>query len=355
VGRGLLRTEALRYRAVVAAGGIGSGRFFLLDGRHTLGREESRAGRFLDRRDYCKGHIVCHYLAGLLGPELVVSLVGAVGTDEVGLTLWHEMQRTGIDLRYSRRLEGKSTLFSFCFLYSDGSGGNMTTADSASAAAGPEDIARAEPALAEVAGAAMVIALPEVPLASRAALLAMGSRHGSLRVASFTSQEMAEADVGGLLHDLDYLAVNLDEARALARVWGDDAGALAGAAQPGETVERLVEVLRSRYPRLRVTVTAGGLGSWCWDGAALLHERALPVEAQGTSGAGDAFLAGVVAGIAIGLDFREAHRLGALMGAASVLSPHTINPDITELTLRELFAIAGWGDADALRAAIRGA
>ena len=52
-----LRFDGLRRR-----GGIGRGSFFLLDGRHTLGREESRGGRFLDRRDYCKLHIVSHYV-----------------------------------------------------------------------------------------------------------------------------------------------------------------------------------------------------------------------------------------------------------------------------------------------------
>ena len=57
-----------RYRALIGTGGIGSGMFFALDGNHTLGREESRSGHFLDRRDYCKLHIVSHYVCRLLGP-----------------------------------------------------------------------------------------------------------------------------------------------------------------------------------------------------------------------------------------------------------------------------------------------
>ena len=55
-----------RYRAMIGAGGIGSGAFFALDGEHTLGREESRSGRLLDRRDYCKLHIISHYVKALL-------------------------------------------------------------------------------------------------------------------------------------------------------------------------------------------------------------------------------------------------------------------------------------------------
>jgi len=42
-----------RYKSMIGVGGIGSGMFFLLNGNHTIGREESRSGYFLDRRDYC--------------------------------------------------------------------------------------------------------------------------------------------------------------------------------------------------------------------------------------------------------------------------------------------------------------
>ena len=71
-----------RYRAMIGVGGIGSGTFFALTGNATLGREESRGGRFLDRRDYCKLHIICHYVRALLGPEFPTIPIGKVGDDE---------------------------------------------------------------------------------------------------------------------------------------------------------------------------------------------------------------------------------------------------------------------------------
>ena len=49
-----------KYGYLVAVGGIGSGMFFGLRGGHTLGRNESRAGTILRRRDFCKLHIVAH-------------------------------------------------------------------------------------------------------------------------------------------------------------------------------------------------------------------------------------------------------------------------------------------------------
>ncbi|HKT69754.1 MAG TPA: hypothetical protein VJP83_09970, partial [Terriglobales bacterium] len=62
-----LRRDPHSYRRLIGIGGIGSGIFFALDGNHTLGREESRFGRLLDIRDYCKLHIISHYVARLLG------------------------------------------------------------------------------------------------------------------------------------------------------------------------------------------------------------------------------------------------------------------------------------------------
>ena len=310
---------------------MGSGRFFSIDGNETLGREESRAGRFLERRDYCKGHIVCHYLKALLGAPFDVYLLGAVGGDEAAETLTREMLAAGIDLRFLRRIPLKGTLFSLCLLYPDGSGGNLTTADSASSELAPEDVESAEAVLAPLPGEGMVLALPEVPLDARAALLRLGSRERSFRVASFTSREMAAAVSQGLLGELDLLAMNADEARAL----GGELGQRASGTDRAMT-EGLVELISSRYPGLSATVTVGERGSFCWDGRELRGERPPPVAAVGTSGAGDAHLAGVAAGLAAGLPLEDAHLLGVLMGTASVLSEHSINPAITPRTLRSL-------------------
>ena len=74
----------LRHAALIGTGGIGSGMFFALHGNHTLGREESRSGYILDRQDYCKLHIVAHYVSALLGPAFPVIPIGKVGDDEPG-------------------------------------------------------------------------------------------------------------------------------------------------------------------------------------------------------------------------------------------------------------------------------
>ena len=103
---------------------------------HTLGRNESRTGEWIDARDYCKLHIVEHYIAVLLvlkihPDQFKVFAVGNVGDDAAGATLISEMADVGIDTRYVRIESERTTLFSFAFFYPDKSGGNITVSNSA--------------------------------------------------------------------------------------------------------------------------------------------------------------------------------------------------------------------------------
>ncbi len=100
------------YQALIGVGGIGTGKFFALLGNDTLGREESRLGYFLDRKDYCKLHIVSYYVKVLLGPDFSVIPIGKVGDDAVGKELIQEMQEVGLDLKYVERCPGYQTLYS---------------------------------------------------------------------------------------------------------------------------------------------------------------------------------------------------------------------------------------------------
>jgi len=312
---------------MIGTGGIGSGMFFALDGEHTLGREESRSGRFLDRRDYCKLHIVSHYVKALLGPGFATIPIGKVGRDENGDRLLAEMREIGLDLRYVEQAKDKPTLFAMCFVYPDGSGGNLTANDSACAAVDRAWVVQAEGEFARFAGRGVALSLPEVPLAARRALLELGSRHSFLRVASYTSGEIREAVENGDLRDVDLLAVNLDEAAAAA-------GLLAERQRPAQIVEAAVQALGGRFGGIWLTITAGSRGSWSWDGSVLSHLPIFPAPAVSTAGAGDAHLAGTLAGLAAGMQLAQAHELGALTAAMSVTSPHTINKSITRDSLR---------------------
>jgi sugar/nucleoside kinase (ribokinase family) len=323
----------LRYRALIGTGGIGSGVFFLLYGNHTLGREESRGGRFLDRRDYCKLHIVAHYVQTLLGPGFETIPVGKVGDDDVGRKLLAEMAEVGMNMRYVAASPGDPTLHSFCFVYPDGSGGNLTTDDSACSKVGAAFIREAEPEFVRHAGAGIALAAPEVPLEARSAVLDLGTTHGFFRVASFTAAEMPAAVSSGMLRKLDLLAINVTEAAAAAGL------SLAGDEPAPEVVAGAVARLSQANPGLLISITAGAQGSWSWDGSSLAHVgtlaggKLLP-NVQGTAGAGDAYLSGLIVGLTAGLPVADAHELAALVAGLSVTSPHTINKAIGPESLR---------------------
>lgn len=329
---GLLRVPASpRFRGMVGTGGIGYGTFFLVEGNETLGREESRAGRFLDRRDYCKLHIISHYVKVLLGGSFDVHAVGGVGDDPEGSRLCSEMSAVGIGLDFVHRVPGAPTLYSFCYVYPDGTGGNLSTGDSASARVDAEAVREAVPCMRQLGGSGIALAVPEVPLPARRALLEAAASCGMFRAASFTRAEMDQVRSTRLLGLVDLCALNLEEAAAAAGIPG-----ARSAEEPDVIARNAVKKLCSDFPRLNLSITAGRAGSWCWDGNALSFDPAVRVEAEGTSGAGDAHFSGVLAGLAVGLPLDEAQQLGTIVAAASVTSPHTIHPDVTEDLLRSV-------------------
>lgn len=321
-----INPAAAPYHALIGVGGIGAGRFFALKGNQTLGREESRAGHFLASRDYCKLHIIAHYVKRLLGPSFAAILIGQVGEDEIGRQLIEEMKQTELDTRYVRVCPDAQTLYSICFSYPDGSGGNLTTDDSACMQVQAAQVVEAERDFIRFAGQGVALAAPEVPLSAREKLLQLGTAQRFLRVASFVSAEMPAVLQSNLLSLVDLLAINVDEAAAALEVDREQT-------DPEDIVRLAVQRLSALYPGLRLSITAGRRGSWSWDGETLTHVLAFSAEAVSTAGAGDAHLAGLIVGLCAGLNLTQAQELGTLVAALSVTSPHTINPEIERESL----------------------
>ena len=333
--------QQCRYRAMIGTGGIGTGSFFMLRGNHTLGREESRGGRFIDRRDYCKLHIVSHYVRTLLGSGFATFPIGMIGDDEAGTALYREMEEAGLDLSYVRTLSQAPTLFSFCFIYPDDSGGNMTTDDSASSMVGPEAVAEAEKIFAQYGSQGVGLAVPEVPLHARFALLEMATAYSLFRVASFTAGEIREMGVSRVYDNIDLLALNLEELMQLNRLGQEQC-------KYKPSVEGAVERVAKRHPHLQLTVTDGSRGSWSWDGQRMTFQPAVQAEVISTAGAGDAFLAGVITGLTAGLMLHEAQQLATLTGSLSVTSPHTIHKGVHRSSLRRFLRKSGYEVSDAV-------
>jgi sugar/nucleoside kinase (ribokinase family) len=311
---------------MIGVGGIGSGSFFLLNGNHTLGREESRSGSFLEKNDYCKLHIISHYVKALLGPSFNVLPVGKIGNDEIGEKLLTEMKEIDLSLDYIEIDIERPTLFSFCFLYPDKSGGNLTTDDSACSTVDEEFVLRAEKDFENYKGKGIALAVPEVPMNARIKLLELAAKYDLFSVGSFTSGEMSEVINSGVLEKVNLLCINIDEAANAVNI-------NASAFRPVEIVEYAVQAFTSINPRILVSITNGKDGSYSWNGSEISFLPAVKVNAVSTAGAGDAFTAGLIAGIAAGLPLKDAQQLASLTGACSVTSPHTINKELDRTAL----------------------
>jgi ribokinase len=323
-----LNTEQkkLSYDAMIGVGGIGSGSFFLLNGDHTLGREESRSGHFLDKNDYCKLHIIAHYVKALLGTGFQVLPIGKVGNDDIGKKLLTEMAEAGLSLDYVETDREKHTLYSICFIYPDKSGGNMTTDDSACSSVDAEFVSMAEEEFKKYKGRGIALSVPEVPLEARIQLLELATKYGFFRVASFNSEEMSGIIESGILKKVDILCINLDEAASGIKININDF-------EPKQIVDKVVKIFTNINPGLYLSVTHGKDGSYVWDGKEISYLPAIKVDVVSTAGAGDAFTSGIIAGIVAGYTLKEAQQLASLAGSCSVTSPHTIHKELDRLEL----------------------
>jgi sugar/nucleoside kinase (ribokinase family) len=87
----------------------------------------------------------------------------------------------------------------------------------------------------------------------------------------------------------------------------------------GATLEQAVSVLTAAGPRL--VVKLGARGALCADGTRYYLAEPPPVTVADTTGAGDCFNAGVIAGLLSGDDLPSAVALGCAAGAASTRAP----------------------------------
>ncbi|MES2221528.1 MAG: carbohydrate kinase family protein [Acidobacteriota bacterium] len=334
---------------VVGVGGIGTGTIFALQGNHTLGRNESRMAAIVDARDYCKLHIVEHYLAALFDlsrhPEACkVVAVGNVGTDSAGVTLIREMQDIGIDTRQIRIEPESRTMCSVVFLYPDLSGGNITASNSASSLLSTDQLVECRQLLAEAASRGIALCLPEAPLEKRAEFLRIATECGSYRIASFAAAEIDPARRLKLLANVDLLALNREEAIELA---GHD---LKDSTQ-AQLLQACSEIAVAMNPSIAIVISAGSEGAHVFERGHWSTNRSIPVDVISTAGAGDALLAGAITGLIAGMPLADpnglavpevrsinsAIDLGLALAAFSVTSAHTIHP---EATLESLLSFA---------------
>jgi sugar/nucleoside kinase (ribokinase family) len=282
-------------------------------------------------------------VAVLLGAEpsgtpFHVVPIGRVGADDAGRRLVAEMAEVGIDTSNVNAVEGTPTLFSVCFQYPDGSGGNLTTIDSAAAALTAADVERAASLLDD---RTIALVAPEVGLEPRRRLLELATQAGSFRAASLTSAELDDARSSGLLGMVDLLTLNEDEA-----------GLLAGRELDPTDPPPFLDAVAATVSAGRLIVTAGALGAFALEEGRWAGRRFTSVEVRSTAGAGDALLGGVLAALAAGVPLIDegakdalgsALDLGVALATLSVTSPHTIHPGADLKAVLQLAERSGIG------------
>lgn len=323
------------FTQVVGVGGIGTGTLIALHENHTLGRNESRMGEWIDARDYCKLHIVEHYIAVLLDSKAApdnfkVFAVGNIGNDTDGATLISEMANVGIDTRYVRIEAERPTLFSFAFFYPDKSGGNITASNSAACQLSNDQLAECRKQMQMAGRRGIALCLPEVPLDARKEFLGIATECENYRVASFTAEEINKAR--HIMEQVDLLAVNYEE--AIAFTGGDT-----NDHNEQQLLDAICKTANELNPSMKMIVSTGAAGARVLENGMWSKHNAIPVEAVATAGAGDAMLAGVIAGLVAGLPLVgtstgaaracSAINLGLVLAAFSITSPHTIHPGVS--------------------------
>ena len=314
-----------RFHTILGTGGIGTGSMWYLDDDRILSRNESRPGVLSDARDYCKQHIILHYLAKALADDSHVYAIGKIGQDAAGTRLLEEMREAGMDVSCVGIQKDSVTMQSVCLQYPDHCVCNVTTSNSACQHVDAEYIHQCIGRLAPRWDSnVLIVAAPEVPLAARTALLRIGKQHSAFCVASALCEEAEEFVLCGGLDICDLLVINLEEAEVMFKGSAAD-------------IDLFADSVQAQIPQtLTVIVTLGKDGSLVLDKSRKAKGAAAPIEkVVSTAGAGDAFTAGVLCGIHFGYDLfdstggRTALDFGHFFAGRSVMCKHTIDSSIT--------------------------
>ena len=159
---------------------------------------------------------------------------------------------------------------------------------------------------------------------------------------------MSEMDAlrqSGMLGMIDLLALNLEEATALAQV----ARSERTERTERTTVHQIVAWIRVQNPHLALSITAGKMGSWFWDGSGLHFTHSVPFTVASAAGAGDAHLACLIASAALGMPPEAGAFLANLVAGISVTSPHTIHPYLDAALIQRTIWDRGIQIPDSLR------
>ena len=246
----------------------------------------------------------------LMGHE--VKFVSVFGGETFGEMCWHECQAIGLDLSLSERREGMRNGLYLCV--------NDQTGDMIAAVADTDIVDYITPAFLEtrmtdINRSALVIADTNISIDALQYLI---DHCTAPLMVDTVSTAKAPRVIKALQHSqsqrLHALKLNLAEAQSVTH---------------SNSVHEAAEWLTALGIN-QVFITMGSDGVYCSDGIRSQQLKAIPTRVINTTGAGDAFIAGVAHAKMCGTAFPECAQTGLKAAHAALLSLQTVNPDINQ-------------------------
>jgi ribokinase len=267
-----------------------------------------------------------------LGAE--VSFVAKVGNDSFGEMALKLYREEGLDVRYVRRTAEAPTGVGF-ILVEENSGHNCIAIDpGANDCLTAADVVECEAAFADVA---VVLSQLEISTAAAEAGIRLGRERGAITILNPAPVRPLSSAV---LAMVDVLTPNITEAKVLAGLNPEDT------AEP----EKIASTLLHRGAK-QIVMTLGEQGALIVTESSVVRIPATRVNAVDTTGAGDAFNAGLATGLAAGASLEEAVQFAVACGGLAVTRAGVIpslpyRDDIARIYRQQGRAIPSWLPAE---------
>ena len=252
---------------------------------------------------------VAHNLR-LMGHE--VRFVSAFGGETFGEMCWRECEAIGLDLTLSERCEGMRNGLYLCV--------NDQTGEMISAVADTDIISRITPEFLEARISAInnsAIVVADTNISTEALQYLIDNCTAPLMVDTVSTAKAPRVIKALQLSEkqcLHALKLNLQEAQTVTRC---------------NSAKEAAGHLTAMGIR-QVYITLGSDGVYCSDGTRHEHYSAIPSRVINTTGAGDAFIAGVAHAQMCQTPFPECAQTGLKAAHAALLSLQTVNPEINK-------------------------
>jgi len=264
-----------------------------------------------------------------------VSFVAKIGKDAFGDMALGLYRDEDIDIAYVKQTTDAPTGVGFIIVEA-ASGHNCITIDPGA----NERLTAADVAQCEVAfDSAVVLTQLEIPVAAAEAALACGRAHGALTILNPAPVRPLS---GSFLQMIDVLTPNETEAKVLAGHDADD---------PIPPEEIAKELIRSGVKQ--IVMTLGQKGALIVTASSCKPVPAISVPAVDTTGAGDAFNAGIGVALASGASLEDAVQFAVITGGLAVTKEGVIpslprRDDVLQFYRRQGLVPAHWLSTEAI-------